>query len=297
MNLAQTLLGSRDGHDVLVFWGEDRVQNRMSHGELYRAVAHFVAALRETGVGEGDSVALCMPNMPEAVVARLAAASIGATFTAVSPALDVQDALGHFSQFQPRVLVACDGYYFDGKTIDVLGKLGAIVNQLPSVKRVVIVPYVHHDHDLSGVPHARMLADFIAPYHFVDDIDFVQSEMSVSQTVVQSADHLFPVGLGPGDRVLCCASCGSKAWLGLMSALASGASLLLYDGSTFVAEGQILFDFADAEKMTHFVAPPGFIDACLRLGLQPRQMHRLDSVRAWSSLDGPLAPEARAIFS
>ncbi len=174
LNFARNLLRSRDAHDAIVFWGEDRVMNRMSHGELYRAVAHFVAALREMGVGQGDRVAAYMPNMPETVIAMLAAASIGAIFTSASPDFGVQGVLDRFGQTEPKVLIACDGYYYGGKTVDVLDKLGEIVGQLPSVKRVVVVPYVHHDHDLSHVPHARMYADFIAPFHFVDDIEFAE---------------------------------------------------------------------------------------------------------------------------
>ncbi|MBS0542418.1 MAG: AMP-binding protein, partial [Proteobacteria bacterium] len=119
LNFAQNLLRSRDAHDAIVFWGEDRVMNRMSHGELYRAVAHFAAALKEQGVVAGDRVAAYMPNMPETVIAMLAAASLGAIFTSASPDFGVQGVLDRFGQTEPKVLVACDGYYYGGKTVDV----------------------------------------------------------------------------------------------------------------------------------------------------------------------------------
>ncbi|PKO56860.1 MAG: acetoacetate--CoA ligase, partial [Betaproteobacteria bacterium HGW-Betaproteobacteria-19] len=116
LNFAQNLLRSRDSHDALVFWGEDKVKNRMSHGELYRAVAQFAAALREQGVTKGDRVAAFMPNMPETIVAMLAAASIGAIFTSASPDFGVQGVLDRFGQSEPKVLIACDGYFYGGKT-------------------------------------------------------------------------------------------------------------------------------------------------------------------------------------
>jgi len=313
LNFARNLLRSRDAHDAIVFWGEDRVKNRMSHGELYRAVAHFVAALREMGVGEGDRVAAYMPNMPETVVAMLAAASIGAIFTSASPDFGVQGVLDRFGQTEPKVLIACDGYYYGGKTVDVLGKLGEIVGQLPSIKRVVVVPYVHAEHDLSHVPHARMYADFIAPYHFVDDIEFAElpfdhplyimyssGTTGVPKCIVHCAggallqhlkEHRLHSDVKRGDRVFYFTTCGWMMWNWLVSALAAEATLLLYDGSPFAGDNQILFDYADAEHMTHFGTSAKFIDAAAKFGLKPRETHRLDTVRAMMSTGSPLVPE------
>ena len=125
LNFAENLLRGRGSDDALVFWGEDRVRTRMSHEELYRAVARFAAALKAEGVVAGDRVAAYMPNMPETVVAMLAAASMGAIFTSASPDFGVQGVVDRFGQTEPKVLIACDGYYYGGKTIDVLGKLAA----------------------------------------------------------------------------------------------------------------------------------------------------------------------------
>ncbi|MFU2488395.1 acetoacetate--CoA ligase [Thauera sp. WH-1] len=313
LNFARNLLRSRDAHDAIVFWGEDRVLNRLSHGELYRAVAHFVAALREMGVEKGDRIAAYMPNMPETVIAMLAAASIGAIFTSASPDFGVQGVLDRFGQTEPKVLIACDGYYYGGKTIDVLGKLGDIVSQLPSVRRVVVVPYVHAEHDLSHVPHARMYADFIAPFHFVDDIEFAElpfdhplyimyssGTTGVPKCIVHCAggallqhlkEHKLHGDVKPGDRVFYFTTCGWMMWNWLVSALAAEATLLLYDGSPFAGDNQILFDYADAEHMTHFGTSAKFIDACAKFGLKPRETHKLDSVRAMMSTGSPLVPE------
>ena len=313
LNFAQNLLRSRDAHDAIVFWGEERVKNRMSHGELYRAVAHFAAALKEQGVVAGDRVAAYMPNLPETVIAMLAAASIGAIFTSASPDFGVQGVLDRFGQTEPKVLVACDGYYYGGKTVDVLGKLGEIVAQLPSVKRVVVVPYVHREHDLSHVPHARLYADFVAPFHFVDDIEFAQlpfdhplyimyssGTTGVPKCIVHCAggallqhlkEHKLHGDVKPGDRVFYFTTCGWMMWNWLVSALAAEATLLLYDGSPFAGDNQILFDYADAEHMTHFGTSAKFLDAAAKFGLKPRETHRLDTVRAMMSTGSPLVAE------
>jgi acetoacetyl-CoA synthetase len=313
LNFAQNLLRSRDAHDALVFWGEDKVCNRLSHGELYRAVAQFAAALREQGVVAGDRVAAYMPNMPETVIAMLAAASIGAIFTSASPDFGVQGVLDRFGQTGPKVLVACDGYYYGGKTIDVLGKLGEIVGQLPSVERVVVVPYVHREQDLRAVPHARLWAEFVAPQHGVTEIDFAplpfdhplyimysSGTTGVPKCIVHCAggallqhlkEHRLHGDVKPGDRVYYFTTCGWMMWNWLVSGLAAGATLLLYDGSPFAGDNHIIFDYADAEGMTHFGTSAKFIDACAKFGLKPRQTHELTTVRAMMSTGSPLVAE------
>ena len=142
LNFAQNLLRRRDETDALVFWGEDKIRRRLSHDELHGAVAQFAAALRAEGVQPGDRVAAIMPNMPETIVAMLAAASLGAIFSSTSPDFGAGGVLDRFSQIEPKILIAADGYYYQGKVIDCLEKVGEIARQLPSVQRVVIVPYL-----------------------------------------------------------------------------------------------------------------------------------------------------------
>jgi len=313
LNFAQNLLRWRDEQDALVFWGEDRVKNRMSRGELYRRVAQFAAALREQGVGKGDRVAAYMPNMPETVIAMLAAASIGAIFTSASPDFGVQGVLDRFGQTEPKVLIACDGYYYNGKTVDCLGKLAEIAASLPSLRRVVVVPYVHAQHDLSAIAHARMLADFVAPHQAVTEIVFEplpfdhplyimysSGTTGVPKCIVHSAggallqhikEHMLHTDVKPGDRLFYFTTCGWMMWNWLVSGLAAGATLLLYDGSPFAGGNRILFDYADAEGMTHFGTSAKFIDACAKFGLKPNQSHSLATVRVLMSTGSPLVPE------
>ena len=172
LNFAENLLRSHDTADALVFWGEDKVKGRASHAELYRAVAQTAWALRDMGVGRGDRVAAYLPNLPAAVVAMLATASIGAIFSSASPDFGVQGVLDRFGQIAPKVLFACDGYYYNGKVIDCLGKVAEIAARMPSLERVVIVPYAGSGADIAAVKHGVSLADFLAPFAGEREIRF-----------------------------------------------------------------------------------------------------------------------------
>ena len=310
LNFAENLLRGNPEGDAIVFWGEDKVKRRLSHPELREAVARLQQALAKAGVGEGDRVAAFMPNMPETVIAMLATASLGATFTSCSPDFGVQGVLDRFGQIEPKVLFACDGYFYNGKTIDTLPRIAEIVKDLPTVKQVVVVPYVESSSALP--PRGVRLDEFIAPFKatriayrslpFNHPLYILYSSgtTGVPKCIVHGAggvllqhlkEHVLHCDVKPGDRVFYFTTCGWMMWNWLVSGLAAGATLLLYDGSPFVGRGNILFDYAQAEGMTHLGTSAKFIDAAAKAGVDPIATHELPALRSILSTGSPLAPE------
>jgi len=313
LNFAENLLRRHDDSPAIIFRGEDRVRKRMSWAELSHAAARVQATLRNAGVGPGDRVAAIMPNMPETVAAMLGAAADGAVWSSCSPDFGVKGVLDRFGQIEPKVLFACDGYYYNGKAHDISDKLSEIVASLPSLERVVVVPYAG---DLEGtvtkVAGAVAWSDILGegsgdtpefePLAFSHPlyILFSSGTTGAPKCIVHSAggtllqhlkEHALHCDLGPGERLFYFTTCGWMMWNWLVSGLASEATLLLYDGSPFYPDGNILFDYADAEAMNIFGTSAKFIDALAKAGLRPHDTHDLSSLRLMTSTGSVLAPE------
>jgi acetoacetyl-CoA synthetase len=322
LNFAENLLCCNGTGSALVFWGEDKVKRRMTWDELREEVARAGQALREAGVGPGDRVGAILPNMPEAIVSVLATALVGAVWSSCSPDFGAQGVLDRFGQIEPKVLIACDGYHYNGKALDISDKLAEIVSKLPSVKLVVVASYLGRENDVArglntslmhrgakaqawgDAVHARAAAQLRferLPFAHPLYVLFSSGTTGMPKCIVHSAGgtllkHLCEQRLHSdikaGDRLFYFTTLGWMMWNWLVSGLSSGATLLLYDGSPFHPDGNILWDYAQAEKATHFGTSAKYIDALKKAELAPKRTHDLSAVRALLSTGSPLVPES-----
>ena len=312
LNYAENLLRRRDEADALVFRGENRVRRRLSFAALHDQVSRMAQALAARGVGRGGRVAGYLPNMPETIVAALAAASLGAVWSSCSSDFGTRGVLDRFGQIEPAVLIAADGYFYGGKVFDRLPQLRAILAELPSVGHTIVVPYVQEDPALDGIANATLYGEALAaqrggpidfarvPFDHPLAIMFSSGTTGAPKCIVHGTggtllqhmkEHALHSDIGRGDRVFYATTCGWMMWNWLVSALASEATLLLYDGSPFHPDGSVLFDYADAEGMTLFGTSAKYLDAAAKAGLAPRQTHDLGALRTMTSTGSPLAPE------
>ena len=313
INFTENVLKRRDEAPAVVFNGEGQRHRTLTFGQLAREVTAFAAALQRAGIRPGDRVGGYIPNMPEAIIAGLGAAAIGAVWSSCSPDFGVQGVLDRFGQIQPRVIVSADGYFYGGKAHDSLSRLADVVRALPSIERAVIVPYVNETPDPGAVRGAALWSDFVGdappetttferfPFNHPLYILYSSGTTGVPKCIVHGAggtliqhlkEHQLHCDIHPGDRVFYFTTCGWMMWNWLVTVLASKATILLYDGSPFHPTGNVLFDFADATGMTLFGTSAKFIDAVNKAGLAPMETHGLTSVRTMTSTGSPLAPES-----
>jgi acetoacetyl-CoA synthetase len=313
LNFAENLLWKAGSGDAIVFRGEDKVKRRLSWDELHALVSRFQQLFSEEGVKAGDRIAAMMPNMPETVAAMLAAASLGAIWSSCSPDFGEQGVLDRFSQIDPVLFIACDGYWYNGKKIEAGAKIAHVLDRLPTVRRAFIVDYLGTAAE-TAAPLSRTVslaeaASAFAPAPLSFEplpfahplyILFSSGTTGIPKCIVHSAggtllqhlkEHQLHAGLREGDRFFYFTTCGWMMWNWLVSGLASGATLLLYDGSPFHPDGNALFDYADAEKMTYFGTSAKYIDSVRKAGLEPIKTHDLATVRVISSTGSPLSPE------
>lgn len=314
LNYAENMLLRADDLPALVFRGEDGVKITMTWPELRAKVARLHHALAGFGLKRGDRVAAVVPNHPDTIVSFLAVASLGGIWSSCSPDFGERGILDRFSQIEPRVLIACDGYLYNGKTIALGAKIDAVVKQLPSVERVIVIDYLGTARDRSlQLPHAIALEDFIggeepAPMAFAQVpfdhplyILYSSGTTGIPKCIVHRtggillkhlSEHLLNCDLKRDDRLFYFTTCGWMMWNWLVSGLSVGATLLLYDGSPFHPDGRALFDFAEAEEMTIFGTSAKYIDAVKKSGLRPVETHNLSRLRTMLSTGSPLAPES-----
>ncbi len=312
LNFAENLLRREGDAPALVFRNESGERESLSFTELREQVARATAALRAAGIGPGDRVAAILPNRPEAVIGMLACASLGAVWSSCSPDFGAAGIVDRFGQIGPRLLIAVDGYPYGGKRFPILDRLPEILAELPSVERCVVVPYLTEAPGLGGLPESQSWAEFLAsgrdasPAHAALPFDHPLYILYSSGTtgrpkcIVHGAggtllqhlkEQLLHVDLGPEDRLFYFTTCGWMMWNWLASGLATGASLLLYDGSPSWPDPGALFRIAEAEGVNVFGTSAKFLDAVAKSGVVPREEADLSGLRALLSTGSPLAPE------
>ena len=317
LSFAENLLRRRDDADAMVFRGEDKVRRRLSHAQVYDQVSRLAQALEAAGVGAGDRVAGFLPNLPETAIGALATNALGAIWSSCSPDFGVRGVLDRFGQIEPKVLICADGYFYNGKAIDSLARVKAFTAELPSLARIVVVPYLSPAPDLSGLDGSSLegavaYGDFLAPFA-AREIPFKRMDFNAPLVIMYSSgttgqpkcivhgqggtllqhlkEHRLQCDVKRDDRVFYFTTCGWMMWNWLVSALASEATLLLYDGAPFHPDGNALFDFAEAERCTLFGTSAKYIDALRNAGLDPGSSHDLSALRTLTSTGSPLAPE------
>jgi len=312
LNFAENLLRRRDGTPALIAWAEGRPRRELSHAELLGDVSRLAQALAAWGVGPGDRVAGYLPNLPEAVIAMLAATSLGAIWSSCSPDFGTRGVVDRFGQIAPRVLFAADGYGYGGKRFDSLARVAEIRREIPSLERVAIVPSGEEVPDLARIPGAVLWGDVLArfparepdfprfPFEHPLYVLYSSGTTGAPKCILHGAggtllqhrkEHLLHVDLKPGDRLFYFTTTGWMMWNWLVSGLASDATLVLYDGSPFHPDARVLFDLAERERVAVFGTSAKFIDAAAKAGVEPIRTHDLSSLRAVLSTGSPLAPE------
>ena len=314
LNYAENLLRPRPSDTPsIIFWGEDKVKRTLLFKELYEEVAKLAAYLKSIGVKKGDRVAGYTPNMPEAVTAMLATTSMGAIWSSCSPDFGVSGVLDRFGQIEPKVLFMADHYIYNGKKFDCFERAEALEKGLPSLEKIIVFPYEQKALPHSSLSQSTLWGDALKPFAHVKDIEFTQVPFNHPLFILYSSgttgapkcivhgtggtllqhlkEHQLHCDIRPDDRVFYFTTCGWMMWNWQVSALASKAALLLYDGSPFSPSGEILWEYAEKGRATLFGTSAKYIDALEKAEIHPKDTYDLSALRMLTSTGSPLAPE------
>jgi len=313
LNFAENLLRYRDDHTALIFKNETGATRKLSYAELYGAVARLATALKNAGVGRGDRVAGYLPNLPETVIAMLATASLGAIWSSCSTDFGPRGVLDRFGQIEPKVIFTVAGTYFRGKKFDCLERISAIVKELPTVERVIIVPYTETDLDIVKIPNAVLYDDFVdsgesteveftqVPFEHPLYIMYSSGTTGMPKCIVHGVggvllQHLkdlqLHTDLKRDDVIFYFTTCGWMMWNWLVSSLATGATVLLYDGSPFYPEADALWRLAEEEAISIFGVSARYLAAIEKERVNPKQTYSLPRLRTILSTGSPLSVES-----
>ncbi len=313
LNFAENLLRFRDQQEALVFKGENQEAIRISYADLYDQVAKLAKSLRSAGIKSGDRIAGFVPNMIETIVAMLAATSIGAIWSSCSPDFGIKGVLDRFGQIEPRILFTANGYSYNGKEFSSLEKIGEILGSLPSIEKVIVIPYTEAKADISAISNAVHYQDFLSAEDNLE-IEFEQLPFDHPLYIMYSSgttgtpkcivhgtggtliqhlkEHIFHVDLKREDNIYYFTTCGWMMWNWLVSALAVGATAILFDGSPFYPDGGATFKLAQDEKISVFGTSAKFFAAVQQGGITPGKTYDLSSIKTICSTGSPLSAES-----